>query len=228
MLLSQRWASLSTMWGALFRDHEIFVRTGGEVRFIRLSATLQRRVAATIAVALGLWALFTIGMVAWQASAAYQQRDVAARAVIVQRAEARVAAESNRVEDVVRRLDARQDYLDGVFKSHFGDDVPANPPATPAAQDATPPATGADKLSQLRAIGQRQQGLALALTSAVSHRSTRAELALRAVGIRASAGTQGQGGPFIPAEMGRTIAPPRDPAFQRLAAAIDRMERLEQ
>ncbi|MFM6854970.1 MAG: M23 family metallopeptidase, partial [Sphingopyxis sp.] len=48
------------------------------------------------------------------------------------------------------------------------------------------------------------------------------------VGIRASTGTQAQGGPFIPAELGRTIAPPRDPAFQRLAAAIDRMERLEQ
>lgn len=222
MSLSQRRASLSNLWKAVFRDHEIFIRTGGEVRFIRLSATLQRRVAALVLGALGLWLAFTIGMILWQASATYQQRDVAARAVAVERAEARVATEAERIAAQVRSLGARQDYIEGVVAADFNNAAPA--PATPSEPSATP--APADRISALRAIGERQNRLVAAMTVAIEARSQRAEAALSAVGIRAGS-TEGQGGPFIPMAR-RELAAPRDPAFQRLAQAVARMELVEQ
>ncbi|MEK6542639.1 MAG: M23 family metallopeptidase [Pseudomonadota bacterium] len=226
MSLSQRWASLSTMWKAVFRDHEIFIRTGGEVRFIRLSAVLQRRVAALVLGALGLWLAFTIGMILWQASATYQQRDVAARAVAVERAEARVATEAERMAAQVRSLGARQDYLEGVLAADFDNAPPAptNPTETATSDAATP--VPSDRISALHAIGERQSRLVVAMISAIDARSQRAETALAAVGIRAGS-TEGQGGPFIPASRHEAAAP-RDPAFQRLAQAVARMELVEQ
>lgn len=210
------------MWKAVFRDHEIFIRTGGEVRFIRLSATVQRRVATLVLGALGLWLAFTIGMILWQASATYQQRDVAARAVAVERAEARVATEAERIAAQVRSLGARQDYIEGVVAADISNASPA--PANPPEPSSSPAPT--DRIGTLRAIGERQNRLVAAMTRAIEARSQRAETALAAVGIRAGS-TEGQGGPFIPASR-RELTAPRDPAFQRLAQAVARMELVEQ
>lgn len=228
MLLLQRLTALSTQWNALFRDHEIFVRTGGEVRFIRLGAQLQRRAATLVAAALTIWLLFTIGMLAYQAATAWQREDVEARAAIVEQAEARVARESGRIDHIAERLNARQSYLEGVVTRHLGVAVEAEAKAAgdaAAAASAATPALPTDKISALRAIGQRQERVALAMTRAVSERSARAEAALRAVGIRPGS-TANQGGPFIPANRDGLIAP-REPLFQQLDLAVDRMEFLE-
>ena len=228
MTIAQRWDALSALWKATFRDHEIFVRTGGEVRFLRLSATLQRRVVGAIIAALSLWLIFTIAMLAWQAHASWKTRDVASRAVAVEAAEARVSAESNRIEQSTATLRSRQDYLESVVQDHLGATI--NPPPAPAAQPAAAPVAEADKLSELRAIGARQNRLVAAMTNAILQRSARAEAALRTVGIRAGS-TANQGGPFIAAAapgIRSAVRPPREPGFLRLAAAIDRMEVLEQ
>jgi murein DD-endopeptidase MepM/ murein hydrolase activator NlpD len=170
-------------------------------------------------------------MLAYQAATAWQRQDVAERAAVVERAEARVAAESGRIENIAERLDARQNYLEGVVTQHLGVEVEAD---AKAAGDAAAAAAGdrttglpadADKISMLRAIGHRQEQLAVAMTAAITERSVRAESALRAVGIRPG-NTANQGGPFIAANRDG-LMPPREPLFQRLDAAIDRMEFLE-
>lgn len=213
----------------MFRDHEIFVRTGGEVRFIRLGAQIQRRAATVVGIALTLWLVFTIGMLAYQGATAWQRQDVAARAAIVERAEARVARESGRIEHIAERLDARQEYLEGVVTQHLGVAVEAQAraagDAAAAAADTRAPGLPSDKISVLRAIGTRQEQLALAMTQAISQRSARAEAALRAVGIRPGSNAN-QGGPFIAASRDGLRAP-REPLFLRLDAAVERMEFLE-
>lgn len=236
MPLVARWNSISSKWDSLFRDHEIFVRTGGDVRFLRLSALLQRRVASIAVAVIALWLVATVALLAWQGYSSWQNRDVAARAVAVERAEARVAAENERIEDTAARLSQRQDYFEAVFEGYFGEDdaAKAAAEAARAAAAENPAAPGGpvidaaaktDRLSQLRAIETRQQRLVATLTDAVAARSARAEAALRTVGIRAGA-TGGQGGPLIAAQR-LSVPTPRDPAFQRLAAALDRMEMLE-
>ena len=212
------------MWNAVFRDHEIFIRTGGEVRFLRVSATIQRRVVTIILAALGVWLAFTIFMLASSAHGAWQQRDVANRAVAVERAEARVAAERNRVQLTVESLDERADYTEQQMKALFGE---AAIPEAATEQSTTPAAGGApDRISQLRIIEQRQLRLVAAMTVAINARSARAEAALSAVGIRAGS-TANQGGPFIPAGR-RELRAPRSPAFIALAHAVAHMELVEQ
>lgn len=224
MTLSQRWTALSDRWEALFRDHEIIIRTGGEVRFIHLYARVQRRVANIAVLALGAWLLVTLALLGWQAHSAWQQRDVDARRLIVERAEARVASERSKVENVARDLGSRLDYLEALNKAHFGETKVSVPAEATAGEPATPTTTS-DKLTQLQAIRQREQQIVAAMTAAVTARSAKAEAALRAVGIRPGNGAQG--GPFVPFPNRVGIAAPRDPAIARLTAAFGRMETLE-
>jgi murein DD-endopeptidase MepM/ murein hydrolase activator NlpD len=226
--ISQRWSSLSGKWNSLFRDHEIYVRTGGDVRFICLSAALQRR-AANIAVAIiAFWLLVTVALVGWNAYASWHNRDVATRAVAVEQAEAKIAAERQTVEQIAADLDARQDYLEATVAAHFPGDSAAAEPTGASTGDAPAAAPAIDQVSRLRAIGERQQMLVASLTHAVASRSARAEAALRTVGIRAPGSSRtAQGGPFIP-DTRVSVPMPRDPAIRRLAEQIDRMEMLEQ
>lgn len=236
--MASGWRSLPAKWDSLFRDHEIYVRTGGEVRFLRIGASIQRRVATLVLAVVALWLAVTLGLLGWQAYSAWHNRDVAERAIAVEAAEARVAAESEKIEDIAARLDQRQRYFQAVFDGYFGDDPAAAAAAAAAATGATgepaaapvtapaPAAADGDRISQLRAIEARQNQLAMALTRAVAARSARAEQALSTLGIRPRS-TDAQGGPFIPAER-LPVPTPRDPAFLRLSAALERMESLEQ
>lgn len=226
MSVMQRWMALSTLWKAPFRDHEIFVRTGGEVRFLRVSAALQRRTATLVLAVLALWAIFTVVMMASNLYASWHNRDVANRAAEVERAEAQLAAQRDRVATTVESLDARQDYFETVISS-LGAQPDAEPePGLPAGQPASEQnAATTDEISALGAIDQRQTRLASALTRMIDARSARAAAALASVGIRPGS-TANQGGPFIPMAR-RDTAVPRDPTFQRLAIAFNRMEQLE-
>jgi murein DD-endopeptidase MepM/ murein hydrolase activator NlpD len=134
------WTSLSGRWNALFRDHEIYVRTGGQVRFVTIGAAGQRRAAA-----LAAWLAATAALLGWQAWTAWQTRDVAARSLAIEQAEARVAAERRSVEEIARTIDARQDRLESLVGAHFGTGLPADAPAAPAGPPAAgaPPAVGA-------------------------------------------------------------------------------------
>jgi murein DD-endopeptidase MepM/ murein hydrolase activator NlpD len=192
---------------------------------------VQRRAAIVVGSVLLIWLLITLAMVGWQAFNGWKQRDVAVRAVAVERAEARVAQESNRVEAVAERLEARQTYMESVVENQLGIDIApesANPAESPAPAAGTARAEP-DRVSQLRAVGARQEQLAIAMTAAASRRTAQAEAILQQVGIRPAnigRGNANQGGPFIPyGQAGLGI--PNEPVFQRLANAIDRMATLE-
>jgi murein DD-endopeptidase MepM/ murein hydrolase activator NlpD len=225
-----RRGSLAGTWNRLFRDHEIYIRTNGDVRFLRLSATMQRRAAIVLLLLLAGWLAVTLGLIGWQAWTSWQTRDVASRAVAVEQAEARVAAERRSVESIARSLDARQDNIEALFKAHFGADpvpdaAPQTAPEEPGAAVAAPAsAPKPDQVGQLEAIGERQARLVEALTAKAEQRVARAEEALQTVGLRA--GRQlAQGGPFRPYDEAPAAA--QDPALKRLASTLERMEQLE-
>jgi murein DD-endopeptidase MepM/ murein hydrolase activator NlpD len=250
----QGWGQGSSPWTQLFHDHEIHVRTGGQVRFLLVSAALQRRVASVVVAVLAAWLVATAALLGWQAWTSWKTRDVAARSVAVSQAEARVAAERKSVEGIAASLDARQDNIEALFRTHFGDDpdaaaratdAPASRPADPAAAQApaqpqAPAQTQApaqaraqaaaadrpaDQVARLEAIAARQDVLVRSMTAAVTGRAERAELALRKVGLKASA-QMAQGGPFLPWPEKR-VKPSGDPALGQLIAALTRMEQLE-
>ncbi len=230
------------------------MRTDGHVRFLRLSAGVQRKAAYVAVGALSAWLVGTASLVGWQAWTSWQNRDFEQRAAAVQKAEARVAAERKSVEQIAESLDTRQDQLETLFKSHFGDQpeeamlpeppgaaapategkpvsIPASAPASASTSAAVVPtvaiavAVPADPVTRLRESALRQEQMVAALTEAASERTRRAEQALLTFGIKPES-RQAQGGPFLP-WLGRPAKAKLDAPLQRLANVLQRMEQVE-
>lgn len=243
-------ASLRNAWNGLFRDHDIYVRTGGEVRFLHLSARAQRRAATALVAIVGAWALGTAGLVSWQAWTSWQNRDVAERAAALAAAEMRVAAERRTVEEIASTIDARQDQLEALVGAHFGEEADAAAPAAAqsdragATAGAVPqqsagsaagafiPASaaggdtpGGNQVARLQAAAVRQDATIERLGGFVEQRSADVERVLKQVGIRPSL-KAARGGPFIPWP-GQKDARAADPAIRQLALKLDRMRQLE-
>jgi murein DD-endopeptidase MepM/ murein hydrolase activator NlpD len=224
-------------YDALIRDREIFVRTDGHIKFLSISAKFQRRVIASIVIALSLWLIVTVGMAGYQFATSGDRALLASREASVKAKEARVKAYQNRFANEAERLDARQGQLENLFRDHFGEDGTAvEAPATggtetpanrEAASGAASPKSNAPNLSS---IDLRQRAFAKKLLKVAEVRVARAETALRELGLNTEAigrdtANSGQGGPFIP--MARRTNIMQDPALDSLSNALARMETFE-
>jgi murein DD-endopeptidase MepM/ murein hydrolase activator NlpD len=229
----------------LFQDHEIFVRTHGHVRFLRISAAMQKRIVALVAFVLLAWAAATVAMLVNQWLTADERAAVAAKKAAAVAAEARIAKYQGRVLETAADLDERQAHIENLFGQHFGSDADALPAAAPA--DAAAPKGEALKTSlnssavidpglppeaqALARIEARQEAFAGRLLAAVNTRAAQAEMAVAKLGLNPRALVQeaqrGRGGPFIPyaGRMGRARA--MGGSFAALEGALFRMEVLE-
>ncbi len=228
----------------IFADKEVFFRSGGEVRFLRISRTVQISAAAMLAAVLLVWLVATAAMLYGQASVAQDRAAMDARAK-------QIAAEARRVnffkraaDDIATDLDRRQNALDDMVKSQFGPTSGADAAAllgkndkasdtAPAKKlsDATPAASAspASAVSRLKAIAERQTHFAQRLATLIDQRSAKAEAAIRSFGLNpkqiANSARTAQGGPFIPWSQS-DIA--EDEALSALAKSLARLNALEQ
>ena len=67
------------------------MRSNGQVRFIRISAQLQRRVATVVGSVVGVWLVITLGMMVNQLSVSFERSMLSAKQERVESAEERVA-----------------------------------------------------------------------------------------------------------------------------------------
>lgn len=219
---------------AMFQDREIFVRTGGHVKFVKLSARLQRRLALALAAAfLVLFAITSVAVVRDLLGAA-ERATLTREQAEVDAAQAKVAKYRDNIGEVAAELDARQDYLETLTGEIRGETI--EPPKAAASGDAPAAArkTGAldvkGMLKSLLALRNRQDDFAVALTATVDRRAARAEAAIRKFGIdpqRLGKTPAGLGGPFVAfRSKGRTVGE-LGPSIARLDQALIRMERLE-
>ncbi|MBL8649480.1 MAG: M23 family metallopeptidase [Sphingopyxis sp.] len=223
-------------FNALFQDHEIFVRTHGHVRFLRVSAVWQKRVALIVAAVLFVWAGTMLAVLVNQLLTADDRAAVAQQQAEANAAEARIAKYRNSVAETAADLAERQDQLDEWSKESFGVEPAAvtdaaaseatQPLKTSAIDPSLPPE--AQALARLEA---RQEAFAGKLLAAVNDRAAKAETAVAALGLNPSDlvrnAAAGRGGPFIPyrGKMGKAKA--LGPSFAALEGALFRMEVLE-
>ena len=78
-------------FNALFQDHEIFIRTHGHVRFLRISAVWQKRVALIAGAVLLAWAAITLAVFVNQLLTADERAEVAQKQAAAAAAEQRIA-----------------------------------------------------------------------------------------------------------------------------------------
>ena len=78
-----------------FVDREFFMRSNGQVRFLKISARLQRRVAGTAAAVVGMWLVVTLGMMINQISLSSERMMLSAQQERVETDQERIAREEN-------------------------------------------------------------------------------------------------------------------------------------
>ena len=224
---------------ALFQDHEIFIRTHGNVRFLRISAVWQKRVALIVGAVLLVWAGITLAILANQLLTSGERAEVAAKQAAAAAAEARIAKYRDRVAETAADLEERQDQLDEWSDAHFGvepaaatpDDDGAAKPEPAALETSAIDPTLPPEAQALARIEKRQEAFAARLLAAVNARAAKAEVAVAQLGLDPKSlvrnAAAGRGGPFIPypGKMGKANA--LGPSFAALEGALFRMEVLE-
>jgi hypothetical protein len=219
-----------------FIDREFFMRANGQVRFLKLSAQLQRRVAGTVASVVGLWLVVTLGMAINQLSVSAQRMALSQQEAKVESAEERVANYRDSIDEVTKDLDRRQKMLESLSDQYLGDvpDAKAQTPATakPIDEDKTVKTISAlvPEAAGLARIEVRQIQFAEIMTKVALARTSKAEAAIRQFGLNpdvlAQQARNAQGGVFEPF-FGSAKKDVRDPRFLKLAASLSRMDAME-
>ena len=225
-------------FNALFQDHEIFIRTHGHVRFLRVSAVWQKRVALIAAAVLLVWAGATLTVFVNQLLTAGERAEVAQKEAAAAASEARIAKYRDRVAEIAADLDERQAQLEDWKETYFGSEaLPADAKAATAGTPAKPLETSAidprlpPEAQVLARLEARQEAFSAHLLAAVNTRAGKAGAAVAKLGLDPKSlvrkASTGQGGPFIPwrGRIGRAGALGK--SFAALEGALFRMEVLE-
>ncbi|MFC4292761.1 M23 family metallopeptidase [Sphingorhabdus arenilitoris] len=234
MSLSVKAAGWKNRIAGWFVDREFFMRSNGQVRFVKISAKLQKRVAGSVAAVVGLWTLITLGMAINQASISYERMSLVEKAAAVQSKSESVANYRKFISDATKDIEKRQDMLETMTAPLAGEVSAPTDADVPVKQNeafkkisaAIPEAAG---LAQLEA---RQVRFAEKMTKVAQLRAQRAANAIRQFGLNPEAMAKSQinsaqGGPFIPFFGNDKKQSFGDPRFDKLAAAVERMAAME-
>ncbi len=227
-----KFSSLKERLADWFVDREFFMRANGQVKFLKISAKLQRRVATIAAVGVGVTAVTMAGLAINQVSVSFERMALSTKEARIQSAEERVEKYRDSIQDVTQELKQRQDMIESVSREYLKEAPAAAPGDAEVDGDETVRKISASipEAAALARIEARQIIFAQRMTKVAEQRARRAADAIRKYGIdpdmligkRESA----RGGPFIPF-FGSKEKELTDPRFDKLAAALERMKRME-
>lgn len=223
-----------------FPEREFFMRSQGQVRFIRISSRLQMGVAAGIAGAVLLWLIVMAATLFSQFTAARDHAALLEREAAVASAESRVKKYRGGLEGVADDLARRQDFIEKAIEGTIGE-LPGDLPQGTVSDSSGEAEKTVRKISmvlpearRLAEVEARQLAFIERLTRFADARAVQAETAIRRVGLnpamlRASSregqAGNGMGGPLIRLFTGSDESV--DPRFARLGASLERMAALE-
>lgn len=221
-----------------FPDREFFMRSEGQVRFIRISSRTQMIAAGTVGALLLVWALSLLAM---GLSSYLSHRDRASlldREAKVAGAESRVSAYRQDIGQTADDLKRRMSFIEQMAQAHFGEMPKQSQPGETVSDSASEAAKTVRKVSMvlpeaagLAQIEARQLALIEGLTRVADRRAARAEARLASLGINPRTALASlddkaaQGGPLIPLATSANGA--IDPRFQRFGLSLARMDALE-
>lgn len=217
-----------------FPDREFFMRSQGQVRFIKVSARVQMVGAAIVAALVLAWLLSMGSMAISQYLSARDRLALLDREAKVATAESRVAEYRDDLKSVADDLTRRQDALEKMTEG-LPEDIKAGGTVTDSSGEA---AKTVEKVSALlpeaTALAQveaRQLALVERLTRFADRRAADAAGKIRALGLDPKAmlarldDRSAMGGPLI--ELFGPGRRPLDQRFLRLGVSLERMEALE-
>lgn len=223
-----------------FPDREFFMRSQGQIKFVKVSARLQMAVAGALAAALLLWVVVTLAMLVSQYSISAERLALVREQAQVATSAGRVAAYRASVNDVAADLEKRQAFLENIVTSYIGDEAAVSDGSAvvgeavqgssgEAAKTARKITALVPEAAGLARMEARQIAFVEKLTRAATVRASNAEQAIRKFGLNpdsvARASASAQGGPFIPFKGSASLQ--LDPRFTVLGRTLARMDALE-
>lgn len=229
---------VATLWAkvlALCPDREIVLRSGGQVKLIPLPRRVQFGIIALLSALILTCAALALSMAVSRSQLLRERAALSAEGKAVASAASKVDGYRKSVEALAHDLEKRQDFMDDLYRAHFGKEGGASGEGLVGAPDkATDTKASKSRISaapqadSLLKIDARQRRFALLLTHAVQRRADKTAAAIRSFGLNpdalARSAARAQGGPFVPWR-GQRDAMPNE--FERLASALSRMEFLE-
>ncbi|WP_223805166.1 M23 family metallopeptidase [Tsuneonella flava] len=218
---------------AWFPDREFFMRSQGQVRFIKVSSRIQMAAAGTVALALTVWGISLAGMAWSQYRAEADRASLLDREARVSTAEERVDAYRGNIKAVASDLKRRQDFIEEMVDSLPADvkqGAKVSDSSGEAAKTVSKVSASIPEAGALARIEARQLAFVERLTRYADRRAARAAQAIRKLGLdpRSMVNAekhQAMGGPLekLSTAADGTI----DPRFERLGLSLARMEALE-
>lgn len=221
-----------------FPDREFFMRSEGQVRFIKVSGRIQMTAAGIVAALLLVWIASMASMALASYLANQDRLSLLNREARVASSESRLKAYGDDVGKVAEDLQRRQDFIDKVTQAHIGE-LPKETQQGETVSNSTSEATETIKrvsiaLPQAAALARieaRQLAFIEGMTRAADRRSAAAEARLVRLGLNPRAmlarldDKTAQGGPF--STLSTAADGSIDPRFERFGLSLARMEALE-
>lgn len=228
-------AALGARLNALCPEREIILRSDTQFKHLHISARQQwAAIGIASAALLGLCGM-ALSIRHDAAALAQERAQLARQGKAVASSAGQVAGYRQSVDALARTLAERQDVMDDLYKTHFGNENAADAGADligPDKDDAATKISLAPQAAPLERVARRQRQFARLLTSAVERRADKAASAIRSFGLNpdvmrrnaARSQMRAQGGPFVPWTGGKGAM---TGDLQQLAGALSRMEMLE-
>ncbi len=216
----------------------MYLHSNGEFRCLHITRGAQFIAAGLVAALLIGGVALTLLIASGLSAVGRDRAPLAAGNQAIDRAAGKAATSRKSIEALARKLEARQDFMDDLYRTHFGHEGvaateglvgnPDDAPRAPGGHSLKTRISTAPEVAPLQKIDARQRRFAMLLTRAVERRSDKTAAAIRSFGLNPDAlartAARAQGGPFVPWH-GQDDAMPGE--FERLATALSRMEFLE-
>lgn len=216
-----------------FPDREFFMRSDGQVRFIKISSRVQITAAAVVA-ALGIGWAGSMGVMAWnQYQATSELASFENERAKVATAQERLDAYGDDLDAVADDLKKRQDFLDAMLPILPEEIRGAGATVTDSSEEASETVEKVGALiPQARGLAEieaRQLAFVERITLYADFRAEKAEEALRKLDLDPRAVTRNAqeavGGPLE--VLATSVNGDLDPRFERMGLSLARMAALE-
>ena len=214
----------------LFPDREFFMRSQGQVQFIKITSRVQALAALALVAVITAWLTAMVLLAISQWSTTREHSALLVREARVARAKSEVDAYRKDVRSVASDLARRQDFIQRMVEAHLGD-----LPQEPQHQSVQGKAVSADKLSMalpeasaLARIEAEQVAFVDRLTRYADRQSHLTADKIRGLGLNPDTMIAGkrmaEGGPLLRLATARDGS--LDPRFRRMGLSLARMDAL--
>ena len=215
-----------------FPDREFFMRSRGQVRFVTLTSKVQMLAAGGALAAVLAWGGSMAVMGALQYQAQSERGELLDRQAKVAKAESRVAAYRDDLDNVADDLTRRQDFIESVLPMLPEDVMPedtVSDSSDEAKRTVAKVSAAIPEAAALARLEARQLAFVENLTRYADRRAGRAETAIRKLGldprVMLASMRTAQGGPLRKLSTSRDGS--IDPRFERLGLSLARMDALD-